>query len=323
MINPIPKLRNYLKGTKGEEPTPLIVDESHRSYLWTMFLLIWPIPGFFILLVWNPLEGQAADWIGQDWVLYLILMFGAEFPYPLYRVTKDQVYAKTDQVTYTLDRTTMADSKVKGTMTVGLNKKKEVTAENPASFMITLNLGQRGGFRELLIKGDPADGMIAYPEGTLLDLGHTKFINAHLHRMLISDVPEPFQSAIKNKQPMKDHHFVDIGFEPIWLTVKPEDTGQMITAMDDTWNILNTIETKVNGTKDVNYKNDFEKAKDNMIFLKKTLMNTEAGKPEFSAFWLLKEQQREIKKLKAEKKEDWFQKQAEKRGGEVPREPET
>lgn len=323
MMNPITKLRNWIRGTKGEEPTPLIVDESHRSYLWTLFLLIWPIPGFFVLLTWNPLEGQAAEWVGQDWVLYLIFMFMAEFPYPLYRVTKDQVHAKTDLVTYPLDRTTMADSGKKGTMTVGLSKKKEVTADNPASHMITLILGQRGGYRELLIKGDPTDGIIGYPEGTLLDFGHTKVINAHLHRMLIGDVPEPFQSAIKNKLPMKDYHFIDLGFEPIWLTIRPEDTGEMITAMEDTWNILDKIQADLNGKENGDYKDDFEKAQDNMAFLKKTLMNTEAGKPKFNAFWLLKEQQREIDDLKSQKKEGWFEKRAEDRRTEQPPRDET
>ena len=323
MMNPIRKLRNWYRGTQGEEPTPLIVDEAHRSYLLTLFFLIWPILGFFVLLAWNPLEGQAAEWVGQDWVLYLIFMFLAEFVYPIYRVTKDQVYAKTDQVTYPLDRTTIADSKIRGTITVGLNKKKEVTADNPASFMITEVLRQRGGFKELLIKGDPDDGIIAHPEGTLLDLGHTKVINAHLHRMLIADVPEPFQSAIKNKLPMKDHHFVDIGFEPIWLTVKPEDTGPMITVMDENYNILNKLDKALNDSNNGDFKKDFEKALDNMKFLKKTLLNTEAGKPEFNAFWLLKEQQREIKSLKAQKKEGWFEKRAEEGRREPPREPET
>ena len=320
MINPLRKAWQNWRGTKGEEPTPLIVSESRQSYLWIIFLITWTILGFFILVIWNPLEGQAAEWVGDEWVLYLILMFGATFPYPLYRVTKDTIYTKTDQATYQLDRTTMADCGVKGTMTVGLNKEKKVTAENPASSMITLNIYQRGGFREFGIKGDPEDGFIACPEGDMVDLGHTKLFKTHLHRYLIEDVPEPFQSEIKNKTLARDHHFVDLGFEPMFLLVKPEDTGPVIASMDETWNILTTIEKKLNGG---DFGTAFEKAKDNMKFIKKILQNTEAGKPKFNAHYLIKEQQREIKKLKAEKKEDWFQKRAEDRKNEPYREPET
>lgn len=319
MMNPIKKAWQNWRGIKGEEPTPLIVAESRRSYLWLIFLLTWHIIGLAILIAWNPFKGQAAEWVGADWVLYLIFMYMAAIPYPIYRVLKDTIYTKTEQVTYQLDRTTMADSGIKGTMTVGLNKEKKVTAENPASFMITLNLYQRGGFRELLIKGDPEDGFIGCPEGDMIDIGHTIYNKTHLHRYLVGDVPEPFQSAIKNQTMAKDHHFIDLGFEPMFLLIKPEDTGPVIASMDETWNILNKVGAKLNGG---HFKKDFEKVIDNMEFIKKVLQNTEAGKPKFNAHYLIKEQQREITSLKAQKKEHWFQERAEDRK-EQYREPEA
>jgi hypothetical protein len=147
-----------------------------------------------------------------------------------------------------------------------------------------------------------------------VDLGHTKVLITHLHRYLIGDLPEPIQSEVKNQTLAKDHHFIDIGFEPMFLLIKPEDTAPVIQSMDETWNILDTLEAKVkkdNGSDNGKYKDDFEKAKDNMNYIKKVLQNTEAGKPQFNAHWLIKEQQREIKSLKAQKKEGWFEQQAE------------
>lgn len=312
MMNPIKKAWQNWRGTKGEEPTPLIVAETRRSYLWLAFLLLWHIPFAFILVAWDPLELTI-----DGWLTYAFIMYICSIPYPVYRVFKDTVYTKTDQVTSKLDRTTMADDKVLTTITVGLNPKEEVTSENPTSFMTSYNVHQYGGFREFGVKGDPEDGFLIIPDGSLLDLGHTKVIIANPHRYLVGSLPEPFGTNVKNALPVKDFHFVDLAWQKAFLTIKPEDTKDMMQAMEDFWQLMTKFKNHIQSNGD-QFRDEFEEAKDKMLFLKKTLLNADMGKPMFNADYKIKELTDERKKLRSEITRLWLEKQAEKSPGESP-----
>ncbi|MHA1962813.1 MAG: hypothetical protein ACW99U_21700 [Candidatus Thorarchaeota archaeon] len=318
MMNPFRKIIQNWKGTKGEEPTPSIVTESRRRYTVLIFILVADIPIVVSFSAYQPIEGL--DWF---WYPILTWIMWSHGYYP-YRIIKDLLEKKTRTlVEGPLDRVNMADPEVKGTIDIGVDHFKKIDTDNPASFMYKGEIHQRGGIEELALKGDPEDGGVISPRGSMLNFGHTRVLNAYPHRYLVGDLPEPIRSQLKNKLPYKDHHFIDLAFEQMYITIQPEQTGEVIETMEQTWLQLTAIydHIKDNDGKENGLLEVIDSARDNMYLLRDIFHNVDAGKPKFDAHHLIKEQSNEIKKWKADRDDLFEQLRNMRQGPEQPPPP--
>jgi hypothetical protein len=314
--------------------------DARANYGIGLVVMLWPAIPCIYLTIENPYP--ETNWMAY-WLMFLLPWVVG---YAMYSKMKQVAIRRTPSCTKgDLDKTTMANTNVHGTVPIGRRAGEPISDSNPEDFMLSpMEIRLPGGISEFGVGPTLEDVATMTPQGTFINWRHQYIMNAHMTRYPFWKMPRHWRAAMKDAFPgIKDHHFVDVGTQPIFVIMNPPTATTVINTMNDIWEMKNKIKQdtlkefreyhkrlnlilggRENAMKEImdGWGGTFESIMDtttiqldmvgdSMIEIRELVRNVKKSTPYFDAHPDIQDQEEQVTHWKNEYKNIWMERQAE------------